>query len=190
MDSRWSAMSWIEFPFRYEIGRTSGEQVMPLIPEFIEAVRKTRTRFWVIDSHFFAPDTTNNNPNAVRQYYGLVAEILLVVADNGPEVDIRILTSNDDHLNEFWKFVQGALGDSADSPEYKKFKERVKVSAELRRNAPAIHDRFAILDDTLWHFGAKVAGLHPALSANSGAWNAEVHGALGFFEKLWDRVGR
>lgn len=40
-----------------------------------------------------------------------------------------------------------------------------------------IHDRFAVLDHHIWHFGAKFAGMHATMNAYSGPWE-DKRGAL------------
>ena len=46
-------------------------------------------------------------------------------------------------------------------------------------------DRFAIVDDGLWHFGSTVGGGHPGLTAASGPWSASDTRAVEFFEECW-----
>ncbi|MNP36873.1 hypothetical protein D3C76_1302900 [compost metagenome] len=50
-----------------------------------------------------------------------------------------------------------------------------------------IHDRFAIIDNELWHFGATVGGLHRDVNAASRGWDADIHGAKDFFNLAWQR---
>lgn len=50
---------------------------------------------------------------------------------------------------------------------------------------PHLHDRFAIVDGELWHFGATVGGGHPNLNAVSRGWDASARRALEFFEEVW-----
>jgi hypothetical protein len=50
---------------------------------------------------------------------------------------------------------------------------------------PHLHDRFAIVDNYLWHFGATVGGGHPRLNAVSYGWSASATRALEFFEEVW-----
>lgn len=37
-------------------------------------------------------------------------------------------------------------------------------------NLKYIHDRFVLLDDKIWHFGAKAGGMHKCFSAVTGGW--------------------
>ncbi|CAB3755441.1 hypothetical protein LMG29542_02595 [Paraburkholderia humisilvae] len=48
-----------------------------------------------------------------------------------------------------------------------------------------LHDRFAIVDDELWHFGATVGGCHPSINAFSRGWSATETRAEAYFFHLW-----
>ena len=62
----------------------------------------------------------------------------------------------------------------------------VRWSATLdRRLFPFLHDRFAIVDEGLWHFGSTVGGGHPGLTAVSGPWPAAGTRATEFFDECW-----
>lgn len=62
----------------------------------------------------------------------------------------------------------------------------VKCSGGLdQQNFPFPHDRFAVIDQELWHFGATVGGGHPSLTAQSRGWDAEVAGFKIFFERVF-----
>ena len=47
------------------------------------------------------------------------------------------------------------------------------------------HDRFAIVDDELWHWGANVGGTHHEVNAFSRGWSAARTNAHEFFNTLW-----
>ncbi len=55
---------------------------------------------------------------------------------------------------------------------------------------PYIHDRFAVTDNELWHFGGTVGGLHQDLTAVSRGWDASNHRFLYFFDELWKELAR
>lgn len=62
----------------------------------------------------------------------------------------------------------------------------VRWRAKLDKHSfPYLHDRFAIVDDGLWHFGSTVGGGHSGLTAASGPWPASDTRAAGFFEECW-----
>lgn len=46
---------------------------------------------------------------------------------------------------------------------------------------PFVHDRFAVLDEELWNFGATVGGLHHGVNAATRGWSATSTGAISFF---------
>jgi len=52
--------------------------------------------------------------------------------------------------------------------------------------ADRLHDRFAVLDDEVWHFGATVGGSHPALNACSRGWSDKDVGFSVLFDQIWD----
>ncbi|MBS0907879.1 hypothetical protein JK229_22600 [Pantoea dispersa] len=60
----------------------------------------------------------------------------------------------------------------------------IELSFTLK-DADCLHDRFAIIDNELWHFGATVGGFHRDVNAVSRGWNAEAHDAVQFFETVW-----
>jgi hypothetical protein len=59
--------------------------------------------------------------------------------------------------------------------------------SSTRESEVAIHDRFAVIDDELWHFGSTVGGAHRSINAYSRGWNATTTGAIEFFNELWKR---
>ena len=51
-----------------------------------------------------------------------------------------------------------------------------------------VHDRFAIVDEELWHFGATVGGGHLTLNAFSRGFDAVATGMVKFFDTVvWDQ---
>ncbi|HIF9401338.1 TPA: hypothetical protein ACX6RY_001288 [Photobacterium damselae] len=67
-----------------------------------------------------------------------------------------------------------------------------KGSLELKQSLdsnkyPYLHDRFAVVDGELWHFGATVGGLHHSLNAFSRGWDDNDHNFKNFFEDVWRR---
>lgn len=54
------------------------------------------------------------------------------------------------------------------------------------RRAEFLHDRFAVTDNELWHFGGTVGGLEKKMTAVSRGWNAETRNFITFFDHTWD----
>ena len=57
------------------------------------------------------------------------------------------------------------LNEKRDKTEYK-----ISVYAIPEQPLYEIHDRFAVLDDEIWHFGGTVGGINPQLTAYSRGW--------------------
>jgi hypothetical protein len=55
---------------------------------------------------------------------------------------------------------------------------------------PFCHDRFAVIDEELWHFGGTVGGGQSGLTAVSRGWPAESTGVASFFDQVWRECER
>ncbi len=55
---------------------------------------------------------------------------------------------------------------------------------------PFVHDRFAVVDDELWHFGATVGGLHHSVNAVTRGWSATAVKAVQIFGEVWGQPAR
>ena len=53
-----------------------------------------------------------------------------------------------------------------------------------------VHDRFALVDDDLWHWGASVGGLHRGIHAASHGWRTAAPAFEALFLELWTKGGR
>ena len=58
-----------------------------------------------------------------------------------------------------------------------------------RGRFPYLHDRFAIVDGGLWHFGSTVGGGSRELTAASGPWPVGKTRAIEFFDECWREHG-
>ena len=68
-------------------------------------------------------------------------------------------------------------------------KTRIFWSALLDTDCfPFLHDRFAIVDGALWHFGSTVGGGHAGLTAASGPWSESDAQGERFFRDCWRRL--
>jgi len=149
---------------------------------FVEAARIAQDRIFVLDDYLFKP---KGDQSLQSRYDQILSWLRVGLVAN----DIRFLTK--------------ALGDqAARSAIQALFSERVakinqsaprqagaakiEIRFTLERNFPYVHDRFAIIDNELWHFGATVGGLHHEVNAATRGWNAEAHDAVRFFNDAWD----
>ncbi|MBF8274642.1 MAG: hypothetical protein HW380_3747 [Magnetococcales bacterium] len=62
--------------------------------------------------------------------------------------------------------------------------EILLIQKLVPKKYPFLHDRFAVTDGELWHFGGTVGGVHNGLTAVSRGWRANECRALHFFENL------
>lgn len=100
--------------------------------------------------------------------------------------DIRLLTGGTKRESEEWRrtLEEYRNWDRAGSDQ-----TQVRWSTRLDKDLfPYLHDRFAVVDGALWHFGSTVGGGHRGLTAASGPWpEDDTRGKL-FFEECWRRL--
>lgn len=102
--------------------------------------------------------------------------------------DVRLLTSRGGLLEEERKGLASMLTESCNEGRLDNLKVEARWSAALdRHDFPFLHDRFAVVDGSLWHFGATVGGGHRGLTAASGPWPAVKSRAIVFFDECWRR---
>lgn len=170
------------FPSDFETIRTRRYSPNPRpLDAFRNAVEKAAERIWVVDEYFLVPDKGVSSD-------GRILAILEWLHDGLVANDIRILTKQHDEISE----VELELFQyQAAMINHKRGRQLVKcsiqISTRLKQKFDYIHDRFAIVDDELWHFGATVGGFHSSINAASRGWDAEKLGAIDFFEMVWDK---
>lgn len=148
---------------------------------FRNAFRNAAHRVWVVDEYFLAPDN-NRSPD------GRICTILEWLHDGLIASDIRILTKKHDEISEeMLEFFQMREAEINHARIRQPMKCSIQLSTNLKTNFDYIHDRFAIVDDELWHFGATVGGFHASVNAASRGWSAIDSGAIEFFELVWER---
>ena len=100
--------------------------------------------------------------------------------------DVRLLTSRSDIDDQDRERRRKTLVHHLNSNRPGSGGVDVQWRAKLDKHYfPFLHDRFAIVDDDLWHFGSTVGGGHPGLTAASGPWSASDTRAAEFFEECW-----
>ena len=100
--------------------------------------------------------------------------------------DVRLLTSQSGVNAEKRKQLKKDLTKYLNRNRVGPHQVEVRWSATLdKRFFPFLHDRFAIVDGALWHFGSTVGGGHPGLTAASGPWPSTGTRAKEFFEECW-----
>jgi hypothetical protein len=157
--------------------RISGNPV-PL-HQFGDAVADAQERVWIVDEYLLMPDSGNSA--------GRIDQILAWLPFWLAASDIRLLTKHHQEVDEAdLKRVQ-QYAQAINNHATRREKEcRIEVRTHLMRNCNFIHDRFAIVDDELWHFGGTAGGFQAAVSTASRGWRAADHGAIDFFERIWN----
>jgi hypothetical protein len=139
--------------------------------EFRSAVRLARDRIWVLDDYLFADNKS--------------AERLIITLFDTAAIDIKLATSEQAGAKEWARYLMALVPDF----QRRNPATRIQVSLNLRktelRDMVDVHDRFAIIDDVLWHCGATIGGLHHAINAMTFGWSAHETRAVDFFDRLW-----
>lgn len=140
---------------------------------FLEAIVNVENRIWILDP-FFGSCSINEVPTEFTESLEITEAR-----------EIRFISKGYTHIPEYVK----ALRD----------KRRKRIPGKkhgidwLSNPDPLkiqiLHDRFAILDNELWHFGHTVGGYETSLTAVSRGWSAIATGAADFYQKLWRDLG-
>lgn len=150
------------------------------LQQFGNAVANAQERVWIVDEYLLMPDS--------GYPAGRIDQILVFLPLWIAANDIRLLTKHNQEVDEtdLKKFQQRAQ--AINNHAARREKEcRIEVRRHLtQKNCNFIHDRFAIIDDELWHFGGTAGGFQAAVSAASRGWRAADHGAIRFFEEIWN----
>ena len=151
---------------RLESGERFPDNPMTLVA-FEEAVMEAQSRLLVLDPHFDAVGV-----HALRD----------ALDYNSAAKEIRLLTGQSEDDTAPWRqdLEQRINMDRTDRRDVD-----VEWRKLRRRSFPFLHDRFAIVDDALWHFGATVGGGHEGVNAASGPWSAVDARAVEFFDECW-----
>lgn len=163
------------FPNEYEIhGRRNfiraGNELS--LRAFEEAVVGADVHVFVLDHHFDQQG----------------AEILGGALVLSQVRDVRLLTGRGSLADADREELKNVLTQSCNEERHDNRTVAVRWSATLStRGYPFLHDRFAIIDEARWHFGATVGGGYSGLTAVSGPWSARATRAIDFFEECWRR---
>lgn len=158
---------------RYQLGNIEsggGPMVDLQLNSFTSAVEHSLDCILVLDPHFddvgfdaLAPALASSQAN-----------------------DIRLLTDGRQEERDRMKQILQSYR-NMDSHRYGA--AQISWSIGLKKRLyPFLHDRFAVVDSALWHFGSTVGGGHRGLTAASGPWSATETRSKQFFEDCWRRV--
>lgn len=156
------------------------------------AVSEALERVWIVDEYLLMPDEKNgkSDEQLKQKIQNRVDKILIWLPKRLVANDIRFLTKkhegvDEDMLNQFQKRAQEINQQPRRAGQCK-----ITIKTDLKEDGKYLHDRFAIIDDELWHFGGTVGGFHASVSAASRGWRASEHAAVEFFEMAWSTGDR
>jgi hypothetical protein len=142
---------------------------------FRDAVRLAQHRLWLLDEQLLRNDESCDR----------LLELFYVTG----AWDIRVVTASKEGAKQRaarLKELERDLGRGrSDAPP------RIQFFLNLSQQSgmPEVHDRFAVVDDVLWHCGATIGGLHNAINAMTFGWSALDTRAIVFFDRVCKILG-
>lgn len=148
--------------------------------EFVKAMGEAQDRIFVLDEYLFKE---KENSLQIR-----LNQVLQWFPDSLQARDVRLLTAsvNDSYTESDIKKQLERRATNINRVQAYPSGLQIEVRFTLTKYFPYIHDRFAIIDDELWHFGATVGGFHELVNAATRGWSVHDHGALTFFDTAWN----
>lgn len=169
------------FPRLAAIKSRHGARPPDALTAFVEATWSAQDRILILDGYLLGSE--KGSVPQVRY-----DEILFWFTDGLAANEIRILTSGfadpPEQQEIKRQFDERAQRINQISPR-RGGKVKIEISFSLGATFPYVHDRFAIVDNELWHFGATVGGLHVDVNAATRGWDANAHQAVRFFDEAW-----
>jgi len=138
---------------------------------FREAARVARDRIWLLDEQLLRNDESRDR----------LAELFYATA----AADLRVITAAKEGAVERAKWLKGMAQDLPIRGSGVPSSIQIFLNFnKQRKDMPEVHDRFAIIDDVLWHCGATIGGLHNAINALTFGWSARDTHADTFFVRV------
>lgn len=146
---------------------------------FVEAVWMAQDRILILDDHLFDPVGKVSRQSRYDQ-------ILFWFQDDLVANEIQVLTNaHEAEQGTIQKQFNERAAEINRSAPRRAGTARIEIRFSLKKHFDYVHDRFAIIDNELWHFGATVGGLHNLVNAATRGWNAEALDAVRFFREAW-----
>lgn len=165
---------------------------------FWDALQSAVKRIFILDGYFLKPETPFDvdEERLIKKRVSVIKSKLEEIALNYPDgLEIKILTDTPysvdkkkeeemlENFDEVKKLAKDLCQQGSAGVE-------LSVCLELTKKFDYIHDRFAIIDDELWHFGGTVGGFNSKLSVASRGWDATKLNAIEFFNEVWQECVR
>ncbi len=152
---------------------------------FVDAAWMALDRILVLDDFLFKAQEGQSNQSRYDQ-------ILSWLPDGLVANEIRFLTNaHGDRAEQ--AAIRKLLSDRVQTINQRAPRRagvaKIEIRFSLGKEFPYVHDRFAIIDNELWHFGATVGGLHSLVNAATRGWDAVTHDAVRFFNDAWKGDG-
>lgn len=157
------------FPAAHELRRRCSMDPAEPFDEFVFSVLGASKRLWILDLHF---DAVGVNALEIALNTSSVSEVRILSGQRTADLGLWLARLN----------AVRALIDPPLSPV-------TWLAVMDSKSYPFPHDRFAIIDDELWHFGHTVGGGGACLFACSGPWDAQSFEVEPFYEDLWLHFG-
>ena len=169
--------------------RSNATPASPLAT-FIKATSEAQHRILVLDDFLFKPEGNGRRQERIdqRRLQERIDQVLEWLPLDLEAYDVRLLTAGIGTKAVEADIVGQVANCAREINSASRYRQRalvIQVKFTLATDFPYVHDRFAIIDDELWHFGATVGGLHSLVNAATRGWSADDHDALKFFENAW-----
>lgn len=148
---------------------------------FVREAHQAQDRILVLDDYLFK--TKVGSPQS------RIDQILNWLPDTLVAYDVRLLTKEigaQAFMADIVRQFEARAAEINKASGYRSQNVVIQVRFTLERTFPYVHDRFAIVDNELWHFGATVGGLHNLVNAATRGWDVDRHDAVRFFDAAWD----
>lgn len=141
-----------------------GSETKRGLNEFLDAVRLSSDRVWILDPHF-------EGDGGMEVIKEAVQDAIKAAQAAGKQLDLRVLTKRYKQLQK-WCNENGASD------------KRIMYRSAHRLD---YHDRYALLDHELWHFGSTVGGGCNDLSSATRGWYGHADDFSDFFKGQWEK---
>lgn len=144
--------------------------------EFMVALERARKRVWLIDGFLLKVDE-----RAKATFFQVFERAL---ASTRAE-DIRLIIGPKAGHHEQIASLRELEAARRQPPRRDSFAIEIQTVREGKSPVRLPHDRFAVIDAELWHWGANVGGTHHEVNAYSRGWSSRETGAEEYFLRLW-----
>ncbi len=158
----------------YDMFLTQRYQVS-VFNSFLAAINEASDRIWIIDNYFLKNFLDEKNKSNVENI-------------------LDFISTTSDGVKDIRLFIRKSKGYECLITKISELNDLLRKSGrnEIRiktftTDMELIHDRFAIIDNELWHFGHNVGFSSGSFSATRFGWNANELRIDKFFEELWNR---